>query len=494
MQDIAYITFLRHLPPALQDGLSVKTLGGTEIALQVILRVDHEFFAFKGRLAGTQDTGRVFFIPYTQIDHLFYQKEVREEDFSAAFDGLHMPAPAELAPAAGQARAEEPAPDESPAEEAADSLPVNRPTPVPMKSAVLDASAPAPAPAMPAASAHARRRDSPGRAALVSSAVWPAPKRLPPKPRRGHRPRSRAPSRAAASASASNSPGVGCGAATCAASVPVTSAACSNAARATAPTARTTSSTRATSSSSATSAATTSAQRTTPTPGAASCRSCAPAAAELLFFSLLFAVLAGMSASLGAYVHPLFFWVLLPVGLLWAFVASFFRDPERIAPADPAAVVSPADGTVTHVEEVSEPDFPGGRALRVSIFLSVFNVHVNRNPRSGRVTQLRYFPGAFLDARDGGCAVRNEQFWVDYEDAATGAPIRVKQIAGAIARRIVCWLRPGEEVTAGTRFGMIKFGSRTDLLLPVAVVADLRVKVGDSVRGGSTVVLRVTTK
>jgi phosphatidylserine decarboxylase len=217
-------------------------------------------------------------------------------------------------------------------------------------------------------------------------------------------------------------------------------------------------------------------------------------AAELLLFSLLFAVSAAAACLLGAYVHPFFFWLLVPVGLLWAFVVSFFRDPERVVPSDPAALVSPADGTVTHVEEVNEADFADGRALRISIFLSVFSVHVNRNPRTARVVRLRYFPGAFLDARAGDCAVRNEQFWVDYEDCATGTPIRVKQIAGAIARRIVCWLRPGEAVQTGARFGMIKFGSRTDLLVPVSAGADVQVKVGDPVRGGSTVLLRVPTK
>ena len=217
-------------------------------------------------------------------------------------------------------------------------------------------------------------------------------------------------------------------------------------------------------------------------------------AAELLVFSLLFAFFGGAAGLLGLYVHPFLYWLLLPIGLLWGFVFSFFRDPERILPTDPAALVSPADGTVTHVEEVDDADFPGGRAFRVSIFLSVFNVHVNRNPRSARVTRLRYFPGAFLDARASDCAVRNEQFWIDYEDGPTGAPIRVKQIAGAIARRIVCWLKQGEEVQAGTRLGMIKFGSRTDVLLPIAVVGDVRIKVGDKVRGGSTVLLRLSAK
>ncbi len=214
-------------------------------------------------------------------------------------------------------------------------------------------------------------------------------------------------------------------------------------------------------------------------------------AAELLVFSLVFAILTAAACLLGVYLDPLLFLVLVPILLLWGFVLSFFRDPERVVPTDPFALVSPADGTVTHVEEVSDADFPGGRAFRVSIFLSVFNVHVNRNPRPGKVTRLRYFPGAFLDARAGECAVRNEQFWIDYEDGPTGAPIRIKQIAGAIARRIVCWLKQGEEVQAGARLGMIKFGSRTDVLLPVALVGAVHVKVGDKVRGGSTVLLRL---
>src|SRR5439155_2034556 len=93
---------------------------------------------------------------------------------------------------------------------------------------------------------------------------------------------------------------------------------------------------------------------------------------------------------------------------LWLFVLSFFRDPQRRIPEDTGVVVSPADGTVTHVEEVDEPDFPGGRALRISIFLSVFNVHVNRMPRAARVREVRYFPGEFLDARTAGCDKRKE--------------------------------------------------------------------------------------
>jgi phosphatidylserine decarboxylase len=212
---------------------------------------------------------------------------------------------------------------------------------------------------------------------------------------------------------------------------------------------------------------------------------------ELLVFSVLLLAGAGLGVWLALGVHPAFWGLVGVMLLLWLFVLSFFRDPERQTPTDPDAVVSPADGTVSHVEEVSEADFPSGRALRVSIFLSVFNVHVNRVPRSGRIVGLRYFPGQFLDARDTECHAHNEQFWIDLAEGPPGRLVRVKQIAGAIARRIVCWLKPGEEVTAGERLGMIKFGSRTDLLVPVETIKDVCVKVGDKVRGGATILLRL---
>jgi phosphatidylserine decarboxylase len=212
--------------------------------------------------------------------------------------------------------------------------------------------------------------------------------------------------------------------------------------------------------------------------------------AEVVVFSLGFALASAAFALLGAFVHPLFYAPLAVVVALWLFVLSFFRDPTRTIPADPDALVSPADGTITDVGEVEDADFPGGRALRIGIFLSIFSVHINRVPRTGRVRELRYYPGAFLDARDGSCGVRNEQFWIDLEDARTGCLVRTKQIAGAIARRIVCWLKPGEAVHAGDRLGMIKFGSRTELYLPVAAAREVLVKVGDRVKGGSTVLLR----
>lgn len=214
--------------------------------------------------------------------------------------------------------------------------------------------------------------------------------------------------------------------------------------------------------------------------------------AEVLLFSLGFAALTVLVVAGGLFVHPVVWVGLVPVAALWFLAVSFFRDPERTIPTDPALLLSPADGTVTQISEVEEPDFPGGRALRISIFLSIFNVHINRVPRTGRVTAVRYFAGCFLDARHPECAARNEQLWVDLQEDDPPRPLRVKQISGAIARRIVCWLRPGEHVQAGDRFGMIKYGSRTEVLLPVGDPVELAVKVGDKVKGGSSVLLRFT--
>jgi phosphatidylserine decarboxylase len=216
--------------------------------------------------------------------------------------------------------------------------------------------------------------------------------------------------------------------------------------------------------------------------------------AEVIFFSLLFLAVALPLALAGALVHWAFWLPLGVAALLWLEVIYFFRDPPRRIPTDPAVVVSPADGTVTDVDEVAAEAFPGGRAFRIGIFLSIFNVHVNRVPRSGRVVGLRYLPGEFLDARHPDCPVRNEQFWTDVVESDPPRRFRVKQISGAIARRIVCWLRAGEEVKAGDRFGMIKFGSRTELLLPAGEAMEVKVKVGDKVKGGSTVLLRFVDK
>jgi phosphatidylserine decarboxylase len=213
--------------------------------------------------------------------------------------------------------------------------------------------------------------------------------------------------------------------------------------------------------------------------------------AEVVCFSLLFLTLSLVCGFAATHRHPAYWAVLVLILPLWIFVIFFFRDPPRNIPLDPNVLVSPADGTVTHIGEVEDPDFPGGRAFRISIFLSIFNVHISRIPRTGRVVRVRYFPGRFLDARHEDCVVRNEQLWVDLEESNPARLVRVKQISGAIARRIVCWLKPGERVFAGDRFGMIKFGSRTEVLLPAGDVMEVTVKVGDTVKGGSSILLRV---
>lgn len=214
--------------------------------------------------------------------------------------------------------------------------------------------------------------------------------------------------------------------------------------------------------------------------------------AELLCATLLLVPLTVAAVALAIALHPAFWLPGALLASLWLFIVSFFRDPERVVPTDPAALVSPADGVITHLEEVDEPGV--GRAFRVSIFLSVFNVHVNRSPRRGTVARVAYYPGEFLDARTAGCDRRNEQLWLDLDDAALGCRLRLKQISGAIARRIVCRARVGEALAAGERFGMIKFGSRTDVLVPAELVASVGVKVGQAVRGGADVLLTLRTR
>jgi len=173
------------------------------------------------------------------------------------------------------------------------------------------------------------------------------------------------------------------------------------------------------------------------------------------------------------------------IGIL---IVWFFRDPGRRIPIDPGIVVSPADGTISSIEEIEHDEFIGGPAIQIGIFLSIFNVHINRSPVAGRVIGLTYRKGKFLNALRPESARENEQLAVRMQE--TQAPYRrmiVRQITGAIARRIVCILKPGDELTKGERFGMIKLGSRTDLVLPKEPGLSIHVKVGDKVNGGSTV-------
>jgi phosphatidylserine decarboxylase len=178
-------------------------------------------------------------------------------------------------------------------------------------------------------------------------------------------------------------------------------------------------------------------------------------------------------------------WVALPILVLGGFFAAFFRNPARRIPDDPDAVVAPADGKVIDVSETELPD--GSKARRVGIFLSVFDVHVNRAPVAGRVIGIARSGAQFLAAFDPDAVTRNVQLALDLE-TATGARVRVVQITGLIARRIVCQVQPGEWLERGVRYGLIRFGSRTDVILPLD--AEVTVKAGDKVRGGSSVIAR----
>lgn len=177
--------------------------------------------------------------------------------------------------------------------------------------------------------------------------------------------------------------------------------------------------------------------------------------------------------------------VAIPFIILAAFMAFFFRDPKRAAPADDAVIVSPADGRVTRIETLSPGEEQSPTV--VSIFLSPFDVHINRAPLSGTITDVSYTRGKFL------MATREEASLVNEQNALTirGARVTVvcKQIAGILARRIVCWKHAGDQLALGERFGLIKFSSRTDLILPPEV--EVTVREGMKVRGGVSVIGRI---
>jgi phosphatidylserine decarboxylase len=187
-----------------------------------------------------------------------------------------------------------------------------------------------------------------------------------------------------------------------------------------------------------------------------------------------------------------YYWYLAPLpGMLLCLVVYFFRDPPRRIPQEPGLVVSPADGKVVEVTRVDLDEFVGGPAVRIGIFLSIFSVHLNRSPACARVIALRYHPGKFLNALNPQSALDNESMWIGLEEEAP--PHRrlvVRQIAGAIARRIVCVLRPGEVVARGQKVGMIKLGSRTELILPDTEDLKIEVQAGQKVKGGSSALAR----
>jgi len=180
--------------------------------------------------------------------------------------------------------------------------------------------------------------------------------------------------------------------------------------------------------------------------------------------------------------------VLLAV-LLW--ILSFFRDPQRQSPDGANILLSPADGVVSDIATVDEQTFVGGKALRIGIFLNIFNVHINRMPCAVRVESVTYKKGRFINAMNADSGRVNESNDIGLTRLEEPADkLLLRQVSGAIARRIVCQAEVGEEFGSGEKFGMIKFGSRTELYLPIRDEATCRVKVGDKVKAGLTVLVR----
>ena len=197
-----------------------------------------------------------------------------------------------------------------------------------------------------------------------------------------------------------------------------------------------------------------------------------------IFAALAFLALAGW------FLIP---WLSLIFLLLIVYTLAFFRDPDRNVPVDPNTVVAAADGKVTDIRETEEDEVLKTKTRRVGIFLSIFDVHTNRAPIAGRVIYRQHREGLCLDARRADCSEKNESMtWAFQNPRVT---IVVRQLTGAIARRIVAWSNVGDELKKGDRFGMIRFGSRTEVYLPLN--AELLVKVDDHVSGGSTIIARL---
>jgi phosphatidylserine decarboxylase len=184
-------------------------------------------------------------------------------------------------------------------------------------------------------------------------------------------------------------------------------------------------------------------------------------------------------------------YVEIALGAVFIWALSFFRDPEREVPQDKNLLLAPADGTVTDIETVEENEFISGKALKISIFLSIFDVHINRAPCRTKVEKITYKQGQYLDARnlESGRVNESNDLWLTRTESPYDKLI-VRQISGAIARKIVCRAEPRQDLLGGQRFGMIKFGSRTELYVPMSDSIKCLVKKGDKVKAGLTPMIR----
>jgi phosphatidylserine decarboxylase len=200
---------------------------------------------------------------------------------------------------------------------------------------------------------------------------------------------------------------------------------------------------------------------------------------------LIVGVITLLAVGIAFYVEIGIFRLVLGVvfGPFFLFALYFFRDPERRAPAGENLVVSPADGKIVQIETVRDKSFLKADAIQVSIFMSPFNVHVNRVPMSGTVGYFQYIPGDYIVAFEDKASERNERTLIGIDNGKW--KVLFKQIAGFVARRIVCELKLGDDVTKGERFGMIRFGSRVDVMMPIST--EIKVRLNDSVRAGESV-------
>ncbi len=188
-------------------------------------------------------------------------------------------------------------------------------------------------------------------------------------------------------------------------------------------------------------------------------------------------------------------WAFTPVAAFcWLFTLAFFRNPQRTPAGGANALIAPADGVVADITEADEPLYVCGRCLRIGIFLSVFDVHVNRSPCAATIRFAQYRPGLFLDARHPDVSHANEANILGLEADVPAAPklrLLLTQLSGLIARRIICTHAVGERLERGELYGMIKFGSRTEVWLPLTQAHELKVKIGDKVKCGETVLVEV---
>ncbi len=215
---------------------------------------------------------------------------------------------------------------------------------------------------------------------------------------------------------------------------------------------------------------------------------------ELVLFGFLIPGIGiGGAAVLAMLVHQMLWFVGFPFFILFVFILNFFRDPNRPLPGDEFTVVSPADGKVTDVGERDDEEYFKGTVQSVGIFLSVFDVHVNRSPLEGTVDYLRHQDGLYKDARDPEASTLNEAQNIGFK-SKLGPRFLIRQITGLIARRIVCPLQVGDSVERGERFGMLKFGSRTELWFDNDFEVDWKVSPGTNVMGGQTALAIVKVK